>query len=754
MNPKHILTLTSPGTAFHESFLMGNGWLGQAIHGQPEHEVLELSHIAFYSGCPDEDAADPLAPEAHSLARAAAARGDWAEAEKHIERFMGKKEQYGTSLPVGTLTIDQTLGLCQDYRRSLDMDTGVMRLSFTHDGHTQTRECFCSHPDRAFFLHVTDDAPMTVRIALGEGLAAGSAEDGGLWLEAWAHETRHSNGQCGTHLLGRIEADPGDGEVVCQGDAMEIRGSRDWLLRMTMETDFVLDEDAPCLPDEVWAASARERLRGRCSLADYDGLRARHMADFSAGMNAARICLSGDESAAFAETMFAFGRYLTRSAARSDAPLPMSLQGVWNDNVACRIGWTCDMHLDVNTQMNYWLCEQSGLQDSHLPLFAWMEKRLIPHGRRNATRHYGLPGWAAELVSNAWGYAQPYWNKSLAPCPACGAWLACDYMTHYRRTGDISFLRHTALPALREAAAFFLSYLFENEEGCLTGGPTTSPENAFMVGKDGYWSANGGTFETSMIRAVLEDYLAACAALALPEDAQQRRARDALAHLQDFRILPDGTLAEWPHDLPPGDRQHRHMSHLVGLYPLHQITPEDTPALADAARASIRARLTPYEGWEDTGWARNMLTLYAARLHDGEQALFHLQELQRRLTLPNLLVMHPSTRGASSFAPVWELDGNTGVASAVAEMLLQSHDGRITLLPALPACWTEGRFEGLVADGPVRVDASWQGGRLTEAALVSDRDRTIILRYNGRALSLPLRAGEVCRIEERSFANE
>ena len=146
-----------------------------------------------------------------------------------------------------------------------------------------------------------------------------------------------------------------------------------------------------------------------------------------------------------------------------------------------------------------------------------------------------------------------------------------------------------------------------------------------------------------------------------------------------------------------------------------------------------------------------MLTLYAARLHDGEQALFHLQELQRRLTLPSLLVMHPSTRGASSFAPVWELDGNTGVASAVAEMLLQSHDGRITLLPALPACWTEGRFEGLVADGPVRVGASWQSGRLTEATLVSDRDRTIILQYNGRALSLPLRAGEVCRIEEGSF---
>ena len=306
MTPNPVLTLTAPGTAFHESFLMGNGWMGQAIHGQTAREVLELSHIAFYSGCPDEDAADPAAPEAHRLAREAAARGDWAEAEKHIASFMGKKEQYGTSLPVGTLTIDQALGPCLDYRRTLDMGTGVMRMSFTHDGHMQTRECFCSHPDLAFFLRVTDDAPMKARIALGEGRAAGRAEDGGLWLEAWARETRHSGGKCGTHLLGRVEVDPGDGEAVCDGGALEIRGSRAWMLRMTMETDFILEEDAPRPSDGAWAASARKRLRGRCSLADYDGLLARHIADFSARMNAAGVCLSGDDSAAFAQTMFAF----------------------------------------------------------------------------------------------------------------------------------------------------------------------------------------------------------------------------------------------------------------------------------------------------------------------------------------------------------------------------------------------------------------------------------------------------------------
>ena len=223
----HVLTLDTPGTAFHESMLLGNGWMGQAVHGQVEQEVVELSHIAFYSGCPDEDQADPAAPEAFRRAREAAARGDYAEADRQVERFMGRKEQYGTSMPVGTLTISQTLGAWRDYRRSLDMDEGVMRLSVTHEGGTQRRTCFCSHPDQAFFLRVTDDAPMTVRIALGEGAAEASPWQGGLLLDAWAHETRHSDGSCGMHLLGYITVDPGDGEVVCDGDGLEVRGSHD-----------------------------------------------------------------------------------------------------------------------------------------------------------------------------------------------------------------------------------------------------------------------------------------------------------------------------------------------------------------------------------------------------------------------------------------------------------------------------------------------------------------------------------------------
>ena len=315
-------------------------------------------------------------------------------------------------------------------------------------------------------------------------------------------------------------------------------------------------------------------------------------------------------------------------------------------------------------------------------------------------------------------------------------------MTYYRRTGDEAFLKEKAFPALREAAVFFLAYLFEDKEGFLTCGPSISPENAFVTENGKCYSSVGTAFELSMIRALLTDALEAHGALRLPEDAHQRAVREALAKLPPLRTLPDGTLAEWSHNLPPADRQHRHMSHMVGLYPLYQITPEETPELADAARESIRQRLTPYEKWEDTGWARNMLTLYSARLGDGEQAQFHFSELCRRLTMPNLLVMHPPTRGASSFAPVWELDGNTGAAQAVVEMLLQSRKNRIDLLPALPEAWTEGGFEGLMADGPVRVSAKWRDGALTEVMLLSWRDREVTLHCRGWEQTISLRAGK------------
>lgn len=716
----NAMTLTTPGDSFWNSFLTGNGHIGQALTFHPGSGEITLSHIAFFSGEDDWTPAPADAPEAFRSAREAAVRRDWDAVETHVRRYMGRKGNYGTSLPVGTLRMTQDFPAgWTDYRRSLDLTNGVASCSFRHDGALQAQQAFCSHPDKLFCLQAEDEHPQgaSLRISVCGPNIRCQACGNELRFTAQALETVHSDGQCGVKLSGRVRVEAEGGDLLPDGDGLLLRGVHRWRILLNMDADFDGPLSEPALPTADWAALLR-----------------RHTEDFSARMNRVGLEIPGQEAVC---RMVALGRYLLLSGAREDSPLPMSLQGVWNDNVACNIGWTCDMHLDVNTQMNYWLSGVGALPESRPALFRWLEERLIPHGRRTAREHYGMPGWAAEVVANAWGWAQPYWHPNLSPCPGCGAWEAADYMEHYRYTGDSDFLRLHALPVLAEAAEFFLAYLFE-QDGQLIGGPSISPESLFLdENGTARPAAIGGAFETASIRQLFTDLLEARSALGLPPD---ERVSDALRRLPEARIAPDGTLAEWSHDLPPADPQHRHMSHLIGLYPYGQITPEHTD-LAAAAQESIRRRLDPYDNWEDTGWARTMLTMYAARLRDGEQTGFHLSEMLRILTTENGLVMHPSTRGASSFAPVWELDGNTGFAAAALEALLQSHNQVIRLLPALPPAWPRGRFEGLIARGNVRVDAAWDEGRLLRATLTSPVEQRVCVAYGDHQTTVTLLPG-------------
>ncbi len=712
------LTLSSPGTSFWSAFLLGNGHIGQAMTMHPLHGRITLSHIAFYSGRDDSPAADPAAPEAFRLARKAALCEDWDEVENQVRRFMGRKGNYGTALPVGDLLLEQNFpDGWRDYTRALDLTSGIARCSFTHDGGTQQQTAFCTHADRAFCLEITDDAPMHLRIAMAGPNITACAHGQELSFSAQALESRHSDGACGVKLSGLLRVDT-DGCVTAEADALQVTNAHSLRLYLNMNTDFSAPLVQPTLPED-----------------GFPQLMTRHRADFTPRMNRLQLEIPGQEQLC---TMVTLGRYLLLSGAREDAALPMSLQGVWNDNVACNLGWTCDMHLDVNTQMNYWLSGAGHLPECRAPLFRWMEERLIPHGRQTAREHYGLPGWAAELVSNAWGWAQPYWHLNLAPCPACGIWEAADYMEHYRYTGARAFLEAHALPVLAEAAEFFLAYLFE-QDGQLLCGPAISPESAFVADGKLRRAALNTAFEIASIRQLFLDVQEARSALNLPRDD---RIAAALAKLPQLRVHPDGSLAEWGHDYPPADPQHRHMSHLAALHPYGQITPEGTPDLAQAAAESIRRRLIPYDNWEDTGWARSMLAFYAARLQDGEQTGFHLAEMLRLLTTENGLVMHPATRGTETESPVWELDGNTGLAAAALEALLQSHNGVIHLLPALPASWQEGYVSGIRARGGVTVNLSWANGKLSEASLTADRDGQFTVKYKLDVHTIALNAGE------------
>ncbi|MDO5423349.1 MAG: glycoside hydrolase N-terminal domain-containing protein [Eubacteriales bacterium] len=469
-----------------------------------------------------------------------------------------------------------------------------------------------------------------------------------------------------------------------------------------------------------------------------------HTADMEALADRVTLEIEGEGHAAQIPEMFQMGRYLLYSASREDSALPAHLQGVWNDNVACRIGWTCDMHLDINTQMNYWPAEVTNLPETTKPLFSWIRDSLAVNGRQTARESYGLKGWVAELVSNSWGFAAPYWASPIAPCPTGGVWILTHMWEHYLSTQDRKFLSKEAYPLIEEAVEFFEGYLFEDENGNLTCGPSISPENTF-VGADGkgYQISNGCTYEILMIRELFQIYLEASEILH-KEKKLTEKVRMDLKRLLPYRITEDGRIAEWSHGYPAADPQHRHTSHLLGVFPFAQITPENRK-LAKAAETTIQAKLTPEENWEDTGWARSMLMLYEARLRHPDQAWRHICAMLDKLLEPNGFIIHPPTRGAGSFDNVYELDGNTGFTSCIAEMLMQSHNGVIRLLPCLPKEWKSGHVKGLVARGGVQVEIEWKGKECC-AWLTAKKSGTYVAAKGREKKEVTLRAGRRTKV--------
>lgn len=776
---RNCILLYSPALAWQQSFLLGNGFMGQALYGQPLEEVVELSETTFFSG---SDRIDPYregAAQVFGQMREAAAREDFAKMAELTEDYMGIRGNYGTNLPVGKLTLrfDGQKGEPERYCRSLDLDQGLAQVEYVCEGYRVHREAFCSHEDKVFACLLEEDSPagMTIEVSFdgGQKPCQWKVYQGACSFSVCAREKLHSDGEEGVRLTGMIYPSLTDGQVQVTDQSIRIENSHRAVLYLAMETDYCLDARmTKCIDeselyhrvcrseveyeiikkrhtDDIGRLMGRQRLRLGYEPGALSGMEEtdKTIGDRTVRGNAAEELLTrvknGGCNQRLTELMYQYGRYLLLCSSREDSVLPTPLQGVWNDNVACRIGWTCDMHLDINTQMNYWISEAGALSECHMPLFRWMEQRVIPSGRKTAEKCYGLPGWAAELVSNAWGYAAPYWNKGLSPCPTGGIWQAADYMEHFRYTRDKNFLRKHAYPVLKEAVAFFLPYLFEDESGHLTAGPSVSPENAFWKDGQKYFASNGCTYEIVMIRELFSQYLEAYEELrgeAQNAEGGERRiddddrnlaekVRKAGDRLLPYRILEDGTLAEWNHDYPAVDTQHRHTSHLLGLFPYSQITVEDTPELAEAAERTVEAKLTPYENWEDTGWARSMLMLYAARLGKGREAYCHLRSMQTTLTGPNLLVMHPPTRGAGSFMEVYELDGNTGFSMAVMEMLVQSHNGILRLLPALPEEWRNGRLDGAVVRGGIRLDLEWKDGKPSELCAKAESDCNVILSF-------------------------
>ncbi len=725
-----------------QGYPVGNGMLGAMVLGDVNNDRLALNHEWLWRARHRRRDIPDLSAHLPRL-RALFFAGDLVEACRQTNdllhwppegEFDGRK-RIDPYQPAGELTLRLWRARTTDYRRELDLAQAVVTLSCRRDGAPFTREVFAHAALPVLVVRDRFDAPHGLRGTAGLSRRG----DPECRLAPWADT--HAFGFVGEFLEGsrfalevRARATGGALTTTPGFAALEFRGCREclYLLSIAVAHDgedpralCAAQLDAAPLDFNALLAGHREahsRLYGRVHL---DLQRPSDPRPTEERLAAAR---GGEADPALAELHFNFGRYLLISSSRPGG-LPANLQGIWNDDL--RPPWDCDLHHDINLQMNYWPAEVCGLDECVEPLLAHVE-RSMPHGREAARKLYGCRGVILPIQTDPWGRCtceSPGW----AVWTGAAAWLAQHFWWRYEYALDREFLRRRAYPLFKEVAAFYADYLVRDPQGRLVPVPSQSPENRFVGGGSPVSLCVGATMDYELIHDVLTWALRSSEVLDVDADLRDTW-RGILAELPPLKIGRHGQLQEWLEDYEEVEPGHRHISHLYALFPGDRITLEETPDLAAAARRALERRLAHSGG--QTGWSRAWTVCCWARLGEGDLAWEHFLALLREQTNDALLDLHPP------YPPgIFQIDGNFGGAAAVAEMLLQSHGGVIRLLPAKPAAWTQGRVGGLRARGGFVVDLEWTADGLARTRVLSRFGRVCRLRAPGARVPVVLCGG-------------
>ena len=703
-----ILRFSSPASTWLEALPVGNGHIGAMIFGGVSEERLQLNHHEIWSGRESED---NNVRSRHALAkvRELLFAGQYAQANQLAQAEMMQPmngETYGSYQMLGYLDLSFDYGHdfkssdISDYVRELDMDKGEVRISYRIGKDLYKRTIITSYPDRLLAIHLETTAKngLNGRIKLKRDKDSVITQKDGLI---------HLSGQpkpSGTHFSSHVSCQTHKGQLRPLNDGYQIEGAQNLTLFLTAATDmFGVDPETASL-SALMAAQSTSWARLKANHKD-DYQRLYHAVELSlvetkTDRAADQLILDaryGIDDPTLAEAYFNFGRYLLISSSRQGS-LPANLQGIWADGYSPP--WGADYHININLQMNYWPAEVCGLGELHLTLFDYAE-RLLPYGKKCAEIAYGCRGACGHYTSNPWGHVALDGQLQWGLWPEGLAWLSLHFWEHYLYSQDQLFLKERAYPFMKACAEFSLDYLVKHPDSQkLVAGPATSPENSYKLneGQTGY-IAMGPAMSQSMAYAVLSRTTMAAEQLKCDADfiSECKTVIDALQRLQ---IGSDGRIMEWPHAFDEVEPGHRHISHLFGLYPGYEISVDDTPELAQAARKTIEARLA--HGGGQTGWSAAWLSLYRARLGEGQNAHAMLQKLFSELTSVNFF---DTLSGPNS---IFQIDGNLGATAAIIEMLIQSDKGRLSLLPALPSAWPKGALKGVRARGGLKLDIVWR----------------------------------------------
>ena len=752
----HVLWYNQPATYFEESLVLGNGKMGATVFGGVNSDKIYLNDATLWTGEPVNASMSPEGYKNLPAIREALKNEDYKLADQLNRKLEGTNSN--SFAPLGTLFLTfKNNGTPEKYYRELDISNAVSKVSYEIKGVKYTREYFVSHPDNLMVIKLTSSKKGGLNFAVNFNSLLKykvSLQDKTLKAKGYAQVTvkpglnvtdpfeKVFDETRGTRFSTGVKIKSPDGTVTSTDSSLVLTKGTEAVIYVSVATSFNGFDKNPAtegLDNERIASGQLMKAYQK----SYNTLKSNHLKDYHFFYNRVNLNLgvstapniptnerliryaTGEEDKNLEVLYFNYGRYLLISSSRT-LGAPANLQGIWNPYL--QPPWSSNYTTNINAEENYWLAENTNLSEMHLPLLSFI-KNLSITGKVTAKTFYGVNGWAECHNSDIWAMSNPVGNFGKDdPVWACwnmgGTWLSTHLWEHFLFTQDRNFLKNEAYDIMRGAAQFCIEWMVEDKEGKLITSPSTSPENKY-ISPSGYEGATfyGGTADLAMIRACLTQLIEASKLLNRDEEFRTL-AENTLARMHPYQIGKKGNLQEWYYDWEDQDPQHRHQSHLFGLFPGDQITPSLTPELANACRKTLEIK-----GDETTGWSKGWRINLWARLGDGNHAYKMYRELLKYVdpdgvrtnyhrgggTYPNLFDAHPP----------FQIDGNFGGAAAVAEMLVQSHSGCIELFPALPDAWKSGHFEGLKVRGGAEVSAVWEQGVLKAVTLYS----TVPYRY-------------------------